>query len=362
MRIVCSRRGVSGAVSAMFVIAIFFIITISLFVYTLQLHEYNQIVNERDTMDWERMNEKIVIPWTAMNNTPGILNITVTNIGGVTAHLVQMWLTELNYQAEAKWQTEYLIDTYISPGETIPDYGYDGRFIRIGGDGTARLMTSLSNLNSSSYYRIKLVTERGNVAIGEYPPRVYREGGGDGEGTLGGYVLQIESAEAHFEYAFNTMTTWSSALIKIRHNDPPIMYRVLIRNTTPKNIRLLRDSCMLQIGTGQIGTSRRWFICQPDPTGTSYLPLNPTLWRPKDTPPPPEFISQTIPGQSVRYLYFAIVPDDTWEHPGNDWQTDPPYSSQQFSLMSCMLWFTYEGETEVRNVPTPVLVQVLNPD
>ena len=348
-----NKKGVSGAISAMFIIAIFFMALVSIFIVMGLNNSYNQTVLDRNRMDWERDSESIF--FIAAEVKVGVLNLNFSNNGRVTLHLVQVWLSQFPNRSYSQCtnQSQYWTSKYVSSGETVNSFGatQDFRRVYIGSIGIPIRLSGLPGI----YCKIKLVTERGNVFECQvpWPPP------SGGEGTVGGYVLQIESADANFQYSFNTMTGWDSAFIKIRHKDPPIVYRILIRNTTSKNIVLLEDTCMLQIGTGQVGTSRRWFICQPDPTGTSYLPLNPTIWP--NPPNPPAFTYQMIPRQSVAYVYFAIAPDETWNHPGTDWQTDPPYSSQQFSLMSCVMWFVYEGETEVRNVQTMVLVQVLNP-
>jgi len=353
-----SRKGVSGAISAMFVIAIFFIIVVSLFVYTGMLNSYNQVVNERSKMDWERNSEHVSF-YSARVGSNKILNVSFSNDGRVMLHLVQAWLTEFpdNSYDESIWQMQYWISKYVSPGETVNDLGYYPEFKRIN-SATIGDLTSLSDLNSQ-YYKIKLVTERGNAFVCQVPWPVSEAGGGE---TSGGYVLQIDNEQGSFQYAYNTDTEWATAFVKNTHKQPPLMYRILILNTSKKDIFLLSQTFMQQMGAGQVGQVGRFFICQPpsDPLGTSYLPLNPTLWTPKNTPPPPAFTLQEIPSGESRYVYFTILPDASGSNPSTSWQSDPNYASAQPVYVSCMLYFQFEGDPEVRNVPTPAILMLLN--
>jgi hypothetical protein len=136
----------------------------------------------------------------------------------------------------------------------------------------------------------------------------------------------------------------------------PTLYRILIRNTSEKDIVVLSNSTMLQI-YGGVGNVALWYIVAPpvDESGLSYLPLDPTLWEKKDERPPPAFAQypngQLIPKLESRYVYFAASSER-----GVVWQLDP---SANYCLVSCILSFRYSDESEVRNVPTPSIVQKL---
>jgi hypothetical protein len=165
-KIFSNRKGVSGAISGMFVVAIFALIITAFFAYTSALNNYIQVVNERNRLDWEQLNERIIVSNISIDDS-GVLKANVSNVGAVTAHLVQMWITKFNENGGSEWQIQYLIDFYLSPGETLYNFGSYGKFIRIPEKQT---FSSISSLDKQSRYKIKLVTERGNVAIGEYTP------------------------------------------------------------------------------------------------------------------------------------------------------------------------------------------------
>jgi len=351
-----SRKGVSGAISAMFVIAIFFIIVVSLFVYTGMLNSYNQVVNERSKMDWERNSEHVTFI-SAQVGADGILRVSFSNDGRVMLHLVQVWFTEFpdNSYDESIWQMQYWINKYVSPGETVNDLGYYPEF-KIINSGSIGDLTSLSDLNSQ-YYKIKLVTERGNAFVCQVPWPV-SEGGG---GAIGGYVLQIDNDYGNFQYAFGeNPAPYKSAFVK-NPTVVPTMYRILIKNITEKDIIVLSNSTMLQM-YGGVGAVQNWYIVKAptDESGESYLPLDPTLWSKKNERPPPRFDpypnGQLIPAKASKYLYFAAS-----SVRGDSWQLDPSAGGEGYVLVSCVLSFRYDGETEVRNVPTPAIVQDLKP-
>ena len=354
-----SRKGVSGAISAMFIIAIFFICLVSMFVIQGLTNSYNQTVLDRNRMDWERNSEHITFIRAAVANN--VLNATFSNDGRVTLHIVQVWLSEFpdNNYSSANWQKQFWTSRYISSGETVNGFGSSPNFKRVN-VGSIGDPVSLSGL-TSQYYKVKLVTERGNTFECQvpYPPPTSGEGGG------GGYVLQIDNDNDNFQYAYGTMTNWTSAFAKDVTVDPT-MYRILLRNTSKKDIVILSSTIMLQM-YGAVGNVVLWYVVDPpnDPGGQSYLPLNPKLWKPKDPPPPPVYpvnpstspgSKYVVPAGGQQYVYFAAFPER-----GSTWQKDPASGSKQYVLVSCILYFNFVGDPEIRTVPTPAIIQVLNP-
>ena len=109
-----SRKGVSGAISGIFVILVCFLALGAIFVYAINLDRYNQVVNERNRMEWEIQNEKFTITH-AQRNDNGTLNATIFNFGGMTAHIVDMWVTMKNGTSNESLQELYRVDYHINP-------------------------------------------------------------------------------------------------------------------------------------------------------------------------------------------------------------------------------------------------------
>jgi len=158
------RRAVSGAISGMFVVLIFVAAVSALLAYNTSLDRYNQAVSERNLMEWERLNEKIVISAAERVEEDGTLNATIQNIGAVTAHLVSLWLSAYDGNGEPIWQQQYSIDIWISPGEIKNNFGQNNAYTLVTAGQTGKTIASILLPNSEWIYLIKLVTERGNSA------------------------------------------------------------------------------------------------------------------------------------------------------------------------------------------------------
>jgi hypothetical protein len=176
----------------------------ALLAYNTSLDRYNQAVSERNLMEWERLNEKVVISM-AERLDDGSLNATIQNIGAVTAHLVSLWLSAYDGYKEPRWQQQYNIDIWMSPGETKCKFGqndYAYTIIKPGSMGEALSSVYLSD--TSWIYVIKIVTERGNIATYILQPPKEEE-------EIKGPPLAYSSGTMKIKYAF--LTEWKSPYI-----------------------------------------------------------------------------------------------------------------------------------------------------
>jgi hypothetical protein len=327
------RRAVSGAISGMFVVLIFVAAVSALLAYNTSLDRYNQAVSERNRMEWERLNEKVVIS-TAERLGDGTLNAAIQNVGAVTAHLVGLWLSAYDGNSEPKWQHQYSIDVWISPGETKYNFGQSNYTYTLIKPGQSALtLSSIYLPNASWTYTIKIITERGNAAIYQLtPPSPSVTGGGGG----GGYPLIIVADHYNFQYTAGTMTSFKSAYVKPKGTERTL-YRILLNNTTNRRIILYKNSTMLQI-QGAVGAVTERYIVSNQSTS----------W-PDNLKP---FSSQVMNPGSSQYIYFAAKTPG-----GNQWQDEP--NKSDYYLVGFMIWFMYEGETEVRSISLPSIVQEL---
>mgnify|MGYP001122432291 CR=1 FL=1 len=341
-----SRKGVSGAISAMFIIAIFFICLVSMFVIQGLTNSYNQTVLDRNRMDWERNSEHITFIRAAVANN--VLNATFSNDGRVTLHIVQVWLSEFsdNNYSSANWQKQFWTSRYISSGETVNGFGSSPNFRRVN-VGSIGDPVSLSGL-TSEYYKIKLVTERGNTFECQvpYPPSE----GGTWEGNT--YAIIVTDYSTNFQFRDNKWSPggWTTAWIKkLSGKNDHVLYRIKLRNTTPLNIVIDGGSFMIQFLGAQVPSARQ--IVQEDESG-SMIPNN---------TPAPYSNKITIPAKQDRYVYFAAGPDA--EHGGGqqvgEWIADP---AQGWVLVAFLVSFHFENEPNVPRILTlPGQSQLLKP-
>lgn len=329
-----SKRAVSGAITAVFLTLIFFAAMATLLAYHVNQDRYNQLVNERRQMDWERLNEKIIIA-SAERLDDGTLNASIQNVGSVTAHLVALWLSAYDGD-DPLWQRQYRINIWISPGGISYNFGQDGYiYILIQPAQAGEVLNVIELPDSNWIYTIKIVTERGNVAIYQLtpPPTPTMVGGG------GGYPIIIVPDYDNFEYMDTKYADkdFKSAYIKpVSMKDWHPLYRVLLNNTSGRRIILYNNSTMLQISTAGGQTTIRYIVSDRTDIHDS-----------KPTP----FVSQTINPGEAQYVYFA---GSAIENP--DWVGDP---TKGYYTVNFMIWFRYEGESEVRSVPLPPLIQEL---
>lgn len=165
-----SRKGVSGVISGVFVILICFLALAAIFVFAINQDRYNQAVNERNRMKWEIQNEKFTITH-AQRNDNGTLNATIFNFGGMTAHIVDMWVTMKNGTSNESLQELYRVNYHINPAEQLSEIGDQNVTLLPSGQEVSSINLTepvVANIN----YTIKVVSERGNTAsyLIEYIP------------------------------------------------------------------------------------------------------------------------------------------------------------------------------------------------
>lgn len=325
-----SRKGVSGSISGVFLILLSFLAMGALFIYAVNVDRYNQEVNVRAQLDWERENEKFQITSGQRNNN-GTLNMTIFNHGGVTAHLVDLWVTYKNAASNESLQSLYRVDYYLNPA---------GQLSEVGGQNATQLpsgsLVTCINLTEAIVpeinYTIKIVSERGNSA--SFVIKHESSDSGDSEG--GGYSLIISEVHDNFQYAKINNMTFLGAYVKPR-STTSTLYRVLLNNTTSETIYFHENCTLLQTSYAGGAYQRRYIV----DNSTSTFDAQPT-----------EFVSQVLNPGASQYIYFA---GDSISNP--DWAVEP--DKKEYYFVGFLMFFMYEGDTEVRSVGLPVLTQEL---
>jgi hypothetical protein len=147
-----NTRGISTIIGAAF-----FVVTILLALAVMswqatRFDAYMQTVGYSEQKEWERQNESIVVV-SVLTTSANALNVTVRNMGAVTAHLVTMYVTEYDASGVVtSRKRDYALTSYkyyLNPGNTTKSIG---TFYTL-------------NSNQEYGYSVKIVTERGNSSV-----------------------------------------------------------------------------------------------------------------------------------------------------------------------------------------------------
>jgi hypothetical protein len=128
------------------------------------------MVNDRAQRDWERYNERLVIPSAFRNGTGtgATLNASIQNVGAVSAHLVTLFLSAYDSSNSPRLQLQYAISMWIGSGTTKYNFGqdkYGPRAYNLTSPGVVQPLSTVALPDDSLTYVVKVVTERGNIVI-----------------------------------------------------------------------------------------------------------------------------------------------------------------------------------------------------
>jgi hypothetical protein len=272
-----NKKGVSTIIGAIFFVLIL-LGGFSMIVWEITEYDnYLQVVNDRNRLDWEKQNEIIEIESVYVLDES--LNISVTNNGAVAAHLVDLWVTE-HSDTIVNWHNLFQIDYYVNSGNT-----------------TMNIDRGLVECNPDLIYTVKIVTERGNIAVATYSweltlPSVTWSDLAQGFGSI---VIDFRSFR-YFTYDGDTLQPWPDGNIGFRVDTSlPVAYGALFKNLDPYIETLVLDSesniCLIYRKGGGGGSFhwKRWYIVNVDSyTGTitstsrgSYAPISLGYGEPK---------------------------------------------------------------------------------
>jgi len=332
---VYSKKGVGTALGAVFFIGIVLLSLTALITISSYQMKYLQTRDKMIEWDIKRMSENIaIVNLIQPSKKPGYtFDLIVNNTGGVLVKIVRIYIYDNKYNNLS------IFDKQKAPGE---DGFINGEIMPGEGNHTINIKAQNPLADDSPYrYRIIACTERGRQFSFSYPlPKPLPQ-----EIRIGGYPLIIAASHDNFQYmdTKNASNYFKSAYEKQQsdYNWHPL-YRILVNNTTNRKIILMNNCSMLQMGAarGQTQIQRRFIVSNSTDISQRY---------------PIPFSTQIINPYSAQYLYFA------GNNPINpDWVGDPQGDPKgEPYVVSFMIWFRYEGESEVRALPLPSLLQIL---
>jgi len=317
-----SSKGVGTALGTAFFIIVAILSIAALWTISGYEARYQETVDEMTEWDVDRISEDLYvrnitdIPPTGRNFT-----IFVDNNGGVLVNIVRIYIYN-----QSSLNLSQALEVYDPKNSSTE--GFVSGVINTG-EVKHPIIVNGTDLNPSYNFRIVLATDRGRQFSYSYPPPP-----GSGGSGGGGYALVIDDSHNNFQYAAGSDPTFRSAYVlgKGKNN---IVYRVLIRNTTTRNIVFLNNCSMNDALYNGGGWTQRYIV------GNTSTPLNHVA-----------FSSQTINTNSSQYVYFAA------NSPGSTtWINDPANKGVYF--VGFILAFRYQDETEVRHFGTPALTKEL---
>ena len=343
-RSIKSRKGIGTAIGTAFFIIIV-LISIATFwtisSYEITAQNVRQQMTQRDTdrisedLFIRGVNSIIILPPPQRYN----FSLIVDNTGGVLVNIARIYiLNQTGYNANSTLEPLARVRSlkiYNPLNKSAPTpqrfTGFNNSDSAINtGEVSHVIRLNGTMLNSAYQYRIILTTDRGRQFSYTYPPPSgYGSGGG-------GYSLVIDDSHNNFQYAAGADPTFKSAYVlpKSKNN---IVYRVLIKNTTTKNI-VLMNNCSMNDASYSGG---HWL--QRYNVGNTSTPANHVAFPSQ---------GQTINANSSQYVYFAAdVPGST------TWLDDQ--TTQGVYYVGFILAFRYQGETELRHFGLPSLTKEL---
>ncbi len=323
-RLKSARKGVGTAMGAVFFIALLLAAIITVKAIDAYQTRYLQAREEMVEWDIKRISEDLEI--VGINNPSTDsgykFDIIMNNEAHETASIVRIYIYD--NENETLWG---LFDEQIIMG----GYGFTNGDILPGEKGHVIKINAESTLKNSTMhlYGIVICTERGRQFSYVYPPLSSYGAGAGG----GGFSLLIAADHDNFQYKVLDMN-FTSAYVK-NHSTYQTLYRILVNNTTNKKIYLWNNCTMLHF-TAQPENQRERFIVSNQSSSALLL----------------AFENETIDSNSTKYLYFAAS-----QVGGNDWQTEP--GAKGYYIIGLLIWFRYEGESEVRSIGLPTFMQKL---
>jgi len=327
-----SRKGVGTALGAAFFIIIVTLSLSALFIMSIYEAGYQEVREEMTDWDIDRMSEELSI----RNVEDSIManytfDMLIDNIGGVYVNTARIYVYDQTNNTSFS----------IYDAQTGTSVGFINGTINLGEVGH-RIAVNGSDLYATHKYRIVLATDRGRQFSYSYPPTPY---GGEGDSGKG-YALIIADVTGNFQYQDTRFAyhVWKNAWNKIKSPvDKHPLYRVLINNTTEKDIVLQNTSYMLTLGKSDASQANlvRYIVSKSTDI---------------DDPAPTPFDSQIIPAGSSDYVWFAIGEMQL----AGQWIGD---SSTGYFHTSFTLCYNYLGSTENRILSLPACAQkITDPD
>lgn len=140
------RSGIGNVIASMIFIFLVIFMTGNLLVWSiLQFSDYQNIVQDMNSHDLLSLGENVVISGAMLDSSDN-LDITVSNNGRSTAHIVSLWIINETSSDSSEKYYHFTQNIFLSSGNSLSGIG------------------SSIKLNSTMKYTFRIITELGNIA------------------------------------------------------------------------------------------------------------------------------------------------------------------------------------------------------
>ena len=291
------RKGVSGIISGVFLVAVAVMIFNVLAWQFFQYDVYRQIAVERDQREWERFNERVIISDYLNMGNASYLRLKIRNIGSVPAHIVTVYLNDTTANIPRALVLANYITSNCSAWVT---------------PGTEKWINTTISLTSGNLYDLKIATERGNIGI--YLKLLGGERGQTPQGTQPApFVFAFIAEDFQYIYGTETWSTQRGAWWITQGGGYLVVFRMKLKNTYESTVRIKAASAL------------NWMWFNPNST---VNPGNPSslaiayrcfIVAPWSTPTNTQnFVSQSLGAAQSDYLYFASMYEGKGSNEGSE--------------------------------------------
>jgi hypothetical protein len=239
-----------------------------------QQDHYNQVVLNRMQREWERFSERVEISDTAMSGS--YLRFKVRNTGGVTAHIVTVYLNDTT----ANTARDLILANCITSNCSA--------YI---GPGTERWVYTTIPITAGDAYDLKVATERGNIGI------VSRFTAGQ-QGPTGTQMVPFTFSYLADDFQYNTNQDpdapgWQKAWVFTAPSGN-MWFKIKLKNTSGGEV-VIETRCHLNVVTAQDKSG----------TGGGKAFESKAFCASSNTP-------VTIPKDAERWIVFGPLSNNQW--------------------------------------------------
>lgn len=314
------RKASSPVVAGALFLAAMLIVFNALFLVSSQYGSFFGDSLAKMRSDHDQRTEQLSVLKMSINSQK--LNLTLTNQGPLTIHLVSIWISEWNGSISTGHVNRPL-NVYIEPGQTAPGIGSDLQGV---------------SFNAALTYAMRIVTDRGSVFPITYSPLSW----GVSPGFINIGFLTISFDPTSFRYTQGSSCTPVPAW-DVPGTSDDIVWQIQVTNHGSQDIKLYEWSSMTFIRITSTKTSssfnqETFFVVGPNSCHASQVYGYNVVSNPYIIPRDPQ--NDTQKGGTPTWVWFAAPSHGDGDTQHITWNAPSEY-------MIFMVFYFLYGQTEL---------------